>query len=1160
MQENTIPLNPELIEISLDPTVFKRGLQYFKKGQVIEISASKEGDSIEGKVQGQEQDPYKVSISLSYNPEEEALDIEGYCSCFVGFNCKHVAALLLKASDLPTFNQAPNLSPSVPQSKDEVVQAILRESVNNSEKKTTLSDFDHWLNYFENLPTRPESGATKNPRKEEYQLLYVISIPPHRNPNLIVKLYVARKLKNGGLGSSFKALTYSSDTHIRSLQDIDHDILHRLEVAQRLSKDYYHYQLYDDEYELIGKDAKTIFEDMVKTKRCYWLDHQTGVPLELKDPKKGFLSWTFVKEGKQKLICQIEGKEVQVLPLNPFYYLDPQTFSCGLLDNDWDITTAKQLLFSPLLEPYDIPKMIRILKDRIQNTDTIPLPNQYQMVELKDTVPKPKLFLFGKNSEHFFFYRTYGKAIKLPLGRLSFMYGQTETSIESPLTIQKADPNTLTLNTITRHLETEASQIHALFEKGVHFFSKRFPAVPPNALSLHKFDLLITDPNDRDAEEKFIYQIIPELQAAGWEVIVDKSFPVEYVVDVDEWYTEVHETDKIDWFNMEVGFILNGEKINILPLLVDLIERMPEQFSEKYLDSLSETTCILPLRNGQNIKVPVERIKGILSTVTELYDAQRLNKAGFLPISYREASQVLELEKAMEATHLRRLGGEKLRQLADKLSHFTEIETVQIPKEFQGQLRDYQKKGVDWLNFLREFRLGGILSDDMGLGKTVQTLAHLLIEKQQGRMTKPALIVAPTSLMENWRSEAEQFTPTLKVFVFQGIDRKKSLEEIQKFDIILTTYPLLVRDKELLLAQAYSLIILDEAQFAKNANTKSYQILQQLKADHRLCLTGTPMENHLGELWSLFNFLSPGFLGESSQFSKVFRTPIEKQGNLLRRKSLNQRIRPYLLRRTKAEVTAELPAKTEIIHKITLEDQQRDLYESIRLSMETKVKLAIQSKGLSRSQIIILDALLKLRQICCDPRLLNLESAKKIENSAKLEFLMEMLIELVEEGRKILLFSSFTSMLKLIEEALRKQNIPYVQLTGSTIDRATPIQQFQTTDVPIFLISLKAGGTGLNLTAADTVIHYDPWWNPAAEAQATDRAHRIGQTKPVFVYKLITANTVEEKILLMQEKKRSLLEGLFTDTPGEKVSSISASDLQYLFEPIENLEATNNNQ
>jgi len=407
------------------------------------------------------------------------------------------------------------------------------------------------------------------------------------------------------------------------------------------------------------------------------------------------------------------------------------------------------------------------------------------------------------------------------------------------------------------------------------------------------------------------------------------------------------------------------------------------------------------------------------------------------------------------------------------------------------------------------------------------------------------LIIAPTSVVHNWQREIERFAPFLKSIVLQGSDRASKFEYIPESDIILTTYPLLNRDKAMLLGHEFSMIILDEAQFIKNAQAKMTQIVQQLKGTHRLCLTGTPMENHLGELWSLFNFLMPGLLGTARDFKRLYRNPIEKFNDRDCQKRLSRFVKPFIVRRLKDEVLKELPSKTVIIQSIELSKSQRDLYEAIRLAMHKKVKRVIDQKGIERSQIIILDALLKLRQICCDPRLLKMDAAKKVKQSAKLEALMEMVTEMCAEGRRILLFSQFTSMLALIEKELEKHKIQYVKLTGSTRDRRRPIDEFQEGKVPLFLISLKAGGTGLNLTAADTVIHYDPWWNPAVEMQATDRAHRIGQKKAVFVYKFVTTGTVEEKIIEMQEKKKSLMDAIFSG--GEHKGRITKRDLDVLF-------------
>jgi len=492
---------------------------------------------------------------------------------------------------------------------------------------------------------------------------------------------------------------------------------------------------------------------------------------------------------------------------------------------------------------------------------------------------------------------------------------------------------------------------------------------------------------------------------------------------------------------------------------------------------------------------------------------------------------------------------DELRTLSKQLVHCQGIRPIDLPKSLRADLRPYQSEGLNWLQFLREYHFNGVLADDMGLGKTLQALAHLLIEKEAGRADRPSLVIAPTSLMSNWRREAEKFTPSLKVLTLHGPEREQHFEQLTEYDLVLTTYALVLRDEELYRQHPFHYLILDEAQAIKNAKAKTTQVIYELNARHRLCLTGTPMENHLGELWSMFRFLMPGFLGPLDRFGRLFRLPIEKYGDAERQLQLRKRLQPFMLRRTKEHVAKELPPKTEIIRTVALEGVQRDLYESVRLAMDKKLRDEINQKGFARSQIMILDALLKLRQVCCDPRLLKLDSAQGIKASAKLEMLMEMLIEMLDEGRKVLVFSQFTSMLDLIEQELVKNNIQFSKLTGQTRDRETAINYFQTGTAKVFLISLKAGGTGLNLTAADSVIHYDPWWNPAVEQQATDRAYRIGQDKPVFVYKLLTEETVEEKILKLQERKQSLADGLYTGA-NQAESSFDQNDLLELLKPL----------
>jgi SNF2 family DNA or RNA helicase len=443
-----------------------------------------------------------------------------------------------------------------------------------------------------------------------------------------------------------------------------------------------------------------------------------------------------------------------------------------------------------------------------------------------------------------------------------------------------------------------------------------------------------------------------------------------------------------------------------------------------------------------------------------------------------------------------------------------------------------------------------VLADDMGLGKTVQVLAHILAQRQR-RETFRTLVVAPTSLIGNWREEAERFAPALRVLVLHGPDRAARYDDLVDHDLILTTYPLLSRDRERLLEHEFDLLVLDEAQAIKNARSQAAQVVRELRAVRRLAMTGTPLENHLGELWAQFDAVEPGLLGSESDFTRFYRSPIERHGDLDRQQRLHRRIGALLLRRRKDEVLKDLPPKTEIVRMLELDGAQRELYETLRLAQHQRVREALAERGLAQSGIVVLDALLKLRQACCDPRLVKLPAARKVKESAKLDALFELLDTLLDEGRRILLFSQFTSMLDLIEQRLRASDRAFVRLDGDTpsTTRAAVVRRFQKGEAPLFLISLKAGGVGLNLTAADAVIHYDPWWNPAVENQATDRAHRIGQKKPVFVYKLICAGTVEEKILALQTRKaelaRAVLEG------GRSTAlRFDEADLVELFAPL----------
>ncbi|MCR5563701.1 MAG: DEAD/DEAH box helicase [Desulfovibrio sp.] len=486
-------------------------------------------------------------------------------------------------------------------------------------------------------------------------------------------------------------------------------------------------------------------------------------------------------------------------------------------------------------------------------------------------------------------------------------------------------------------------------------------------------------------------------------------------------------------------------------------------------------------------------------------------------------------------------------KLREKIHSFREVRPIAPPSGLNASLRGYQQQGLSYLNFLSEYGFGGILADEMGLGKTVQTLAFILFMIER-HFPGPNLIIVPTSVLPNWEREAEKFVPQLRRLTIYGSRREDMFKRIGSSDIVITTYALMRRDLEEIQKFEYNTVILDEAQNIKNPNTITARVVRRINARMRLCLSGTPIENNLFELWSLFEFLMPGFLGSQHAFQRGIVKPI-KDGDTKTLDYLRTRVRPFILRRTKAEVAKDLPPKVESVTCCALEDAQAELYASLAHKLRDEVLADVDQKGMAKSQMSILDALLKLRQICCHPRLLKLDIPGFSNNlpSGKFDAFKTMVTEIVEGGHKVLVFSQFVQMLQIIRQWLEFSQIPFCYLDGASKDRFEQVDRFnENANIPIFLISLKAGGTGLNLTSADYVIHYDPWWNPAVESQATDRTHRIGQTRQVFSYKLICKNTVEEKILKLQEAKRGVAEAII---PGQGTwKSLTREDLEMLFE------------
>ena len=678
---------------------------------------------------------------------------------------------------------------------------------------------------------------------------------------------------------------------------------------------------------------------------------------------------------------------------------------------------------------------------------------------------------------------------------------------------------------------------------------------------------------------------IPKLQAKSWSVVVQPGFAHESVA-VERWrlvvspdtgevlgkelnsplikperaVEKLHLPARAGAWLLSLGIDIDGQTLDLAPMLADLLRRDARWLNAAKIAAIDDlTTVSLRAPGGKRIDAPAAPLKAIVSAMLDLLtDPNRPQNQGALRLGAWEARRLDALRASLLDTH--RVGPNNawqlegdlgLATLAQRLKSLGAPQAVAAPEGLQVQLRAYQLEGVAWLQYLRMHSLGGILADDMGLGKTAQALAHVLIEKHAGRLDLPVLVVLPTSLIFNWQLEAQRMAPGLRLLTLQGPQREALFTQVPRHDLVLTTYPLLWRDMDALAAQRFHLVILDEAQMVKNAGSRSARALRRLHTRHSLCLTGTPMENHLGELWAQFDWLMPGFLGDARQFAVRWRKPIEDNGETLRAALLAQRVRPFILRRRKQDVASELPPRTEVIQRVQLQGQQRELYESVRVAADVQVRRVLQRQSFKGAQITILDALLKLRQVCCDPHLVKGNQPLPGMERAKLELLADLLPALVIEGRRVLVFSQFTGLLELIAEQLQALKLPFLSLTGKTPPpaRASVVQRFQAQEVPVLLISLKAGGLGLNLTAADTVIHMDPWWNPAVEEQATARAHRIGQDQPVFVYKLVVQGSIEERMLELQARKLALSSSVLGhDDAG--ASKFDAADLAALLAPL----------
>ncbi len=1049
---------------------------------------------ITASVKGTAARPYSVTLDF------QSGHLSSRCSCPVAFYCKHAAAVALIAIKLRSDNRNDSIRSRAKDFLDGLADALnLKEE---STVRTSpyvlvwkLALAEHWKGpALRPLKSRVRKDGSLVGALDEWRN-YQNGL---RNPPAFVTLHDQHALKLLLMDSPSNSLHSSL---IPLGPTFCHEVLQTLSEANRL---------YFDTFE---------------------------VPLSYVPELPATLRWSIQRSGEQSPQLQRDQRWLQTFSIgDSLFGIDSVEHLIGPIKSLEDTRLMIKVLNAPPLNAVEAKELRQLLANH-ETQLALPLEEPLEHMRQVDAPLEP-IVTFATSTARIRFgspwsQETYDQ--RIDYAHFQFRYQDSTFEIDDSYEI--ASGETEEPVRVQRDKQRERDLLKAIDLTGLDYLDL-------NLLEIEGFNTenLLMGLGDEEGWESFIHEQLPKLEAAGWSITFDPSFR-HYRASVSEWYLDLTPNED-GWLDVDLGIKVASERLDLKQLLVDLFSRDSRWLSPNGLAKIddNETVLLMP-KDSARIHIEATRLKPIVATLIDLF-----SKKGSSPLrlSRYDATRAREL-----ASHfnLDEKGLESVLALSNSQIPSLGIKPITTPASLKAELRSYQAEGVSWMQFLREYSLGGILADDMGLGKTLQALTHVLIEKEAGRLTNPVLVVLPTSLIHTWETEAEKFTPTLSVLTLHGPERHNRHLEIPNYDLILTTYPLIWRDIEKIRSIPFHTVILDEAQYVKNIASKSASAIRQLDSSYRLSLTGTPIENHLLELWSQFDFLLPGFLGDKSFFKEVWGTPIEIHKDHDRLSTLSKRLRPFILRRTKSDVAKELPPKTVVLRPIEIEGVQRDLYESVRATMDKKIREEVAKRGLERSQIIVLDALLKLRQVCCDPRLLKVSVAKKVTQSAKHAALLEMVPELLSEGRRILIFSQFTEMLEIIAASFQQNGIEYVELKGDTKDRVTPVKRFQALEVPVFLISLKAGGVGLTLTAADTVIHYDPWWNPAAEDQATDRAHRIGQDKPVFIYKLIVAGSIEEKIVALQQQKAELASGIL-DEAQQSGARFTPEDLSNLLAPL----------
>ena len=1120
---------PSQLAFYFDQGAWSRGTTLYLQNKVIssQLTPDGEGWRLQGQVEGSEVRPYTVNAELRVSPGGNLSEWRSGCTCPVGRYCKHGAALGILASmqGLALLDEWGSDGPSP--------EVLARRSQMEKERALSHAEYQarEWLTRLENA-NGPSAYSLPGATQDQFVYLLSVAYLGHK-PLFHLSVKRAAQKRNGEWGKpkKFSNEPLPHDPIWASSNSLDRDIFDLMKACPAASS--FSSYGFQGEVKLHGMPGQLLLKLCSQTGRL--MSAEAAVSLQWSDAAEALVgAWQEVPAqdnlpGGWKLSMQPQRAGVFYGLNEPPFYMDTLQGHCGPLNTQGLSANELQVMSNAPVLPESV--VFKFQNQLMARLGPVPLPPVIaQTPEIRDVPARAVLDIAPVHPRE---RDTHG----LFMAELTFDYAGHSgfwTGTAQRVLLGHGTQARM----LVRDLPGELKAWTALEALGMVAFEGNMLGLPPSR-SQQWLEWLETD--------------FAPLRQAGLDVRF-VSGEVTWLREADDVHIDLSgnaETPETSpWFDLSLGMDIDGQRVNILPWVPTILTALA-RISVRNAEGESATLppfLYLPELQGQGfVKLPTAKIEPWLNTLMELVSERGRDWSG-------DGLRLSRLEALRTAASLGQdvawAGAQSLMNLLQQMRGLESLPEVSVPTNLQATLRPYQHQGLNWLQFLRQHQLAGILADDMGLGKTLQTLAHILTEKEAGRLTQPALIVAPVSLLGNWQREAARFCPSLRTHIHHGLLRHGAAQDLSGFDIVFTPYSLLHRDRDLWMATDWHLLVLDEAQNIKNANTHAAQTVGDIPAHHRLCLSGTPMENHLGELWSLFHFLMPGFLGSQKRFGVLFRNPIERQGNSEKMDQLRKRITPFMLRRTKDVVASELPPKIETLMPVPLQGKQADLYETIRLGMEKSVRDALNAQGLAKSQITILDALLKLRQVCCDPRLLKLGAASQVQQSAKLEQLLDMLPEMVAEGRKILLFSQFTQMLSLIEQELPRLGIPWVKLTGQSKNRDAIIDRFTSGEVPLFLISLKAGGVGLNLPQADTVIHYDPWWNPAVENQATDRAHRIGQTQSVWVLKLVAQGTIEERMLALQERKAQLAQDMYSGAVQRKEPLFGESDLNELFKPL----------